>query len=70
MENIKRKYSKFTEKELLILKLLTQDYSNQEISVKLKINKKMVERYIEKLKTKFYATSRTNLAVKAVQLFL
>lgn len=70
MEQTKRKYSKFNEKEISILKLLTLDYSNEEISTKLNLRLKSVEKYIEKLKIKFYATSRTNLAVKAVQLFL
>lgn len=62
--------SKFTEKELKVLKLLTLDYSNSEISNALNIREKTVEKFVQKLIVKFYATSRTNLAVKAVPLFL
>lgn len=70
MYQIKRRRSKFTEKELKVLKLLTLDYSNEEISNELNMRVKTVEKLVEKLIVKFYATSRTNLAVKAVPFFL
>lgn len=70
MVQMKKSASKFTEQELKVLKLLTIDSSNAEISKELHIREKTVEKIIEKLMVKFYATSRTNLAVKAVPLFL
>jgi len=55
------KFNIFTEKEERILFLVIQGYTNKEVSIKLKMNLRNVEKYISKLLYKSNARNRTHL---------
>lgn len=59
------KSSEFTEKELVVLRLMTGGYSNQEIADKLGVSLNAVKKHISNMLEKSCLRSRTELAVKA-----
>ena len=59
------KSSEFTEKELVVLRLMTGGYSNQEIADKLGVSLNAVKKHISNMLGKTCLRSRTELAVKA-----
>lgn len=59
------KSSEFTEKELVVLRLMTGGYSNQEIADKLGVSLNAVKKHISNMLEKSGLRSRTELAVRA-----
>ena len=59
------KSSEFTEKELVVLRLMTGGYSNQEIADKLGVSLNAVKKHISNMLDKTCLRSRTELAVRA-----
>ena len=59
------KSSEFTKKELVVLRLMTGGYSNQEIADKLGVSLNAVKKHISNMLEKTCLRSRTELAVKA-----
>lgn len=57
--------NEFTNKELIVLRLMTGGYSNQEIADKLKVSLNAVKKHISNMLNKSCLRSRTELAVKA-----
>ena len=55
----------FTEKELVVLRLMTGGYSNQEIADKLGVSLNAVKKHISNMLDKTCLRSRTELAVRA-----
>ena len=59
------KSNEFTNKELIVLRLMTGGYSNQEIADKLGVSLNAVKKHISNMLSKTCLRSRTELAVKA-----
>ena len=59
------KSNEFTKKELVVLRLMTGGYSNQEIADKINVSINAVKKHISNMLTKTCLQSRTELAVKA-----
>ena len=59
------KSNEFTEKELIVLRLMTGGFSNQEIADKLKVSSSAVKKHISNMLEKTCLRSRTELAVRA-----
>ncbi len=57
-----------TNREVLVLQLLTEGCSNRDISKRLMISEKTVKNYITNILTKLKVRDRTNAAVKALRL--
>ena len=59
------KSNEFTNKELIVLRLMTGGYSNQEIAEKLNVSPNAIKKHISNLLNKTGLRSRTELAVRA-----
>lgn len=59
------KSNEFTKKELVVLRLMTGGYSNQEIADKINVSINAVKKHISNMLAKTCLQSRTELAVKA-----
>lgn len=59
------KSDEFTEKELVVLRLMTGGYSNQEIADKLGVSLNAIKKHISNMLEKSCLRSRTELAVRA-----
>ena len=59
------KSNEFTEKELVVLRLMTGGYSNQEIADRLNVSLNAVKKHISNMLEKSALRSRTELAVRA-----
>ncbi len=57
--------NEFTKKELVVLRLMTGGYSNQEIADKLNVSLNAIKKHISNMLEKSCLRSRTELAVKA-----
>lgn len=59
------KSNEFTKKELIVLRLMTGGYSNQEIADKLGVSLNAIKKHISNMLAKTCLRSRTELAVRA-----
>jgi len=63
----KKLKSEFTEREITIIKLICQQFSNTEIGVRLNLSKRTVEGYREKILEKISARNSVGIVIYALK---
>jgi DNA-binding NarL/FixJ family response regulator len=57
----------FTEREILVMKFICQEFSNREIAMNLKLSVRTIEGYREKIQEKISAKNTAGIVVYAIK---